>query len=164
MMAGTRLRDLASALFVLFASVAFLFWARTYSGQSRAMPELVAWATIVLASIEVVIQFDTAPSRWLRRLVSAKRIVEWKMEGEENATLGNVLRAIGWVVGYTVVLYFLGFLIATPIYVLLYMIFHGGHSVRNGVLTAAGTTLAIWLIFAVLFKYPLYPGVLFGGY
>ena len=164
MIAGAHWKNLSAALLVLFASIVFVFWARTYSGESRTMPELVAWATIVLASIDVLIQFDTAPSRWLRRLVSAKRIVEWKMEGEENATLGSVLWAVGWVAGYTVVLYFFGFLIATPIYVLLYMIFHGGHSVRNSVLTAAGTTLAIWLTFEVLFKYPLYPGVLFGGY
>ena len=164
MIAGARWKNLGAALLVLFAGIIFVFWARTYSGQSRAMPELVAWATIVLATIDVVIQFDTTPSRWLRRLVSAKRIVEWKMEGEENATLGSVLLAVGWVVGYAVVLYFFGFLLATPIYVLLYMIFRGGHSLRNSGLTAAGTTLAIWLTFEVLFKYPLYPGVLFGGY
>jgi hypothetical protein len=164
MMAGTRLRDLATALFVLFASVAFLFWARTYSGQSRAMPELVAWATIVLALVDVIIQFDTAPSRWLRGLVTANRIVEWKMEGEESASVTAVLLAIGWIVGYVVLLYFVGFLIATPIYVLLYMIFRGGHSIRNSILITAGTTLTIWLTFEVLFKYPLYPGVLFGGY
>jgi hypothetical protein len=44
------------------------------------------------------------------------------------------------------------------------MIFHGGHSIRDSVLVSVGTTLAIWLTFEVLFKYPLYPGSLFGGY
>ena len=164
MTAGTRWRNLGTAAFVLFASVVFLFWAQTYSGQSRTMPELVAWVTIVLATIDLIIQFDTAPSRWLRGLVTAKRIVEWKLDGDEDASLGSVLLAVGWIVGYVVLLYFLGFLIATPIYVLLYMIFHGGHSIRNSVLITAGTTLTIWLTFEVLFKYPLYPGVLFGGY
>jgi hypothetical protein len=46
----------------------------------------------------------------------------------------------------------------------LYMLLHGGHSLRNSLLVTAATTLAIWLIFEVAFKYPLYPGVLFGGY
>jgi hypothetical protein len=85
------------------------------------------------------------------------------MEGEEDVSFAKVILSIGWLAGYVVVLYFVGFLIATPIYVLLYMIFHGGHSIRNSVLVSAGTTLAIWLTFEVLFKYPLYPGVLFGG-
>ena len=164
MTAGIRWTNLGSALLVLATSIVFVFWSRTYSGQTRAVPELVAWITVVLALIDVIIQFDTAPSHWLRALVSAKRIVEWKLDGEEEATLRNVLLSIGWVVGFVVLLYFVGFLIATPIYVLIYMIFHGGHSVRNSVLTAAGTTLMIWLTFVVLFKYPLYEGVLFGAY
>jgi hypothetical protein len=96
--------------------------------------------------------------------VTAERIVEWKLEGEEEAGLGKIMLAIGWVAGYIVLLYFVGFLIATPIYVLFYMIFHGGHSIRDSVLVSVGTTLAIWLTFEVLFKYPLYPGSLFGGY
>jgi hypothetical protein len=149
---------------VLAGAIVVLLWARSYSGQARAMPELVAWATIALTLIDVIIQFDTAPSQWLRRLVTAERIVEWKLEGEEEAGLGKIMLAIGWVAGYIVLLYFVGFLIATPIYVLFYMIFHGGHSIRDSVLVSVGTTLAIWLTFEVLFKYPLYPGSLFGGY
>ena len=163
-MTAARWRDFATALFVLVGSVVFLFWARIYSGQSRAMPELVAWATIVLALVDVIIQLDSAPSRWLRGLVTAKRIVEWKVEGEESASVNAVLQAIGWIVGYVALLYFVGFVIATPIYVLLYMIFRGGHSIGNSILITVGTTLTIWLTFEVLFKYPLYPGVLFGGY
>ena len=96
--------------------------------------------------------------------MTAEKIVEWKLEGEEEASLSRVLLAIGWVAGYVILLYFVGFLISTPIYVLLYMIFHGGHSIRNSILMSVGTVLAIWLTFEVLFKYPLYPGVLFGGY
>jgi Tripartite tricarboxylate transporter TctB family len=163
MTAGIHWRNLGAALFILAISVVFVFWSRTYSGQTRTVPELVAWIAVVLALIDVVIQFDTASSRWLRALVSAKRIVEWKVDGDD-ATLPSVLLSIGWVVGFVVILYFVGFLIATPTYVLLYMIFHGGHSVRNSALAAAGTTLMIWLTFVVLFKYPLYEGVLFGAY
>jgi hypothetical protein len=164
MIAVINWRNLATALLVLAGAIVVLLWARSYSGQARAMPELVAWATIALTLIDVIIQFDTAPSQWLRRLVTAERIVEWKLEGEEEAGLGKIMLAIGWVAGYIVLLYFVGFLIATPIYVLFYMIFHGGHSIRDSVLVSVGTTLAIWLTFEVLFKYPLYPGSLFGGY
>lgn len=164
MIAAARWRNLGTALFVLCASVVFLFWAQGYPHQSRAMPELVAWATIVLALVDVIIQFDTAPSRWLRELVTAKRIVEWKLDGEEDATLGRALLAVAWVAGYAVLLYLVGFMIATPIYMFFYMIFWGGHSLRNSVLVTAGTTLTIWLTFVVLFNYQLYPGVLFGGY
>ena len=105
-----------------------------------------------------------------RRLVvstakqTAEKIVEWKMEGDEDAALTRILLAVAWVVAYLAALFLTGFMIATPIYVLLYMLIHGGRSLRDSALAAAATTLTIWLTFVVLFRYPLYPGVLFGGY
>ena len=164
MTSSVKWRELGPALFVLAGSIGFLFWTRAYPGRSSAMPELVAWVTIALSLIDVIIQFDTAPSRTLRRLVTANRIVEWKTEGEEDASFARIVVSIAWVVGYVVLLYFVGFMIATPIYMFFYMLIHGGHSLRNSVLMTAATTLAIWLTFEIAFKYPLYPGVLFGGY
>ena len=164
MTVSVKWRELGPALFLLVGSIVFLLWARVYPGRSGAMPELVAWMTIALSLIDVIIQFDTAPSRALYRMVTARRIVEWKMEGEADASFSRIALSIGWVVGYVCLLYFVGFLIATPVYMSLYMLLHGGHSVRNSMLLTAGTTITIWLTFEVAFKYPLYPGVLFGGY
>jgi hypothetical protein len=164
MTSSVKWRELGPALFVLAGSIVFLFWARSYPGRASAMPVLVAWVTIALSLIDIIIQFDTAPSRALRRMVTAKRIVEWKAEGEEDASFGRIALSIAWVAGYACLLYFVGFLIATPVYMFLYMLIHGGHSLRNSALMTVGTTLMIWLTFQVAFKYPLYPGVLFGGY
>lgn len=160
MTVATRWRDLGTALVVLIGSVIFLFWARGYSGQSGAVPGLVAWATIVLALIDVIIQLDTGPSRRLRQLVTAKKIVEWRLEGNDAAGFTVTLLAITWVIGYVLLLYLVGFIIATPIYLFLYMMLRGGHNFRSSVLVTVATTLAIWLTFQVLFRYPLYPGVL----
>jgi hypothetical protein len=164
MTASVRWRDLSVALLVLAASIGFLLWAKTYPPRSGAVPELVAWATIVLSLIDIVSQFETPWGLWLRRLVTAEKIVEWKMEGDEDASLGRILAAIGWVAGYVVMLYFIGFLIATPIYMFLYMHFHGGLRLLTNLLVTAGTALTIWVTFEIAFKYPLYPGVLLGGY
>jgi hypothetical protein len=164
MTAPIRWRDFSIALFVLTISVSFLLWARTYPPRSGAVPELVAWATIVLSLIDVAIQFETPWGRWLRRLVTAEKIVEWKMEGDEDASLGRILAAIGWVAGYVALLYFVGFLIATPVYMFFYMWLHGKLGMVTNLLVTAGTALTIWLTFEVFFRYPLYPGVLLGGY
>lgn len=157
-----RQREFWAALFVLALSVAFLLWARTYPGMSGAMPVLVAWGTIVLSLIDVVSQLETPFGRWLHRLVTADRIVEWKMEGDEDTPLARVLFSVAWVLGYLAALFLAGFLAATPIYIFLYMVIHGGRGLRDSALTAAATTLTIWLVFVVLFRYPLYGGLLFG--
>ena len=161
---AVRQRQFWSAISVLVLSIGFLLWAKTYPDDSGAVPVLVAWGTIVLAIIDVISQFETSFGRWVRRLITADKIVEWKMEGDETASVPRVLLSVAWVGAYLVALFLIGFIIATPIYVLLYMLIHGGRSLRDSALAAAATTLTIWLTFVVLFRYPLYPGVLFGGY
>jgi hypothetical protein len=162
--AAVRWRDLSAALIVFAASLGFLLWARAYPPRSGAVPEMVAWATIALTLIDIGSQFETTWGRWLRRLVTAEKIVEWKLEGDEDASPMRVAIAIAWVVAYVVLLYFVGFMIATPIYTFFYMWLYGGHTLRNSVLLTAATSLTIWLTFEVFFRYPLYPGVLLGGY
>jgi hypothetical protein len=161
----TSWRDFGAALFVLAGAIVFLLWTQTIPPRATAMPMLVAWLTIVLALIDVVSQTNTALGRYMRRFVSADRIIEWKVQGDgAEAGWGRILLSILWVAGYLAGIYFIGFLLATPSYVLLYMILHGGKSIRASATAAAATTLLIWLTFEVAFKYPLYPGALFGGY
>ena len=159
-----RQREFWAAIFVLALSVGYLLWAKTYPAEAGAVPVLVAWATIILSLIDAVSQFETPLGRWVRRLVTAEKIVEWKMEGDEDAALTRILLAVAWICGYLAALFLIGFIIATPIYILFYMLIHGRRSLRDSALAAAAATLTIWLVFVVLFGYPLYPGVLFGAY
>jgi hypothetical protein len=161
---AVRQREFWAAILVLALSIGYLLWAKTYPPAAGAVPVLVAWTTIVLSIVDAVSQFETPLGRWVRRLVTAEKIVEWKMEGDEDAPLTRILLAVAWISGYLTALFLIGFMIATPIYILSYMRIHGGRSLRDSALAAAATTVAIWLTFVLLFRYPLYPGVLFGGY
>jgi len=161
----TNWRDFGAALVMFAFAVVFLLWTQTIPARATAMPTLVAWLAIVLASIDVVAQTETAIGRVVRRFVSAEKVIEWKAQGDgEDATWGRVLLSVLWVVAYLAGVYLVGFLLATPLYVFLYMLLHGGKSLRAAAATAAVTTFLIWLTFEIAFKYPLYPGILFGGY
>lgn len=161
----TNWRDFGAALVVFAGAVAFLLWTQTVPARAAAMPTLVGWLTLVLALIDVVAQTDTVVGRAVRRFVSAEKVIEWKAQGDgEDATWGRVLLSVLWVVGYLASVYAVGFLVTTPLYVALYMLLHGGKSLRVAGITAVVTTVLIWLTFEVAFKYPLYPGILFGGY
>jgi Tripartite tricarboxylate transporter TctB family len=161
----TNWRDFGASLVVLAGAIGFLLWTNTVPARAAAMPTLVAWLTIVLALIDVVAQTETAVGRAFRRFVSAEKVIEWKAQGDgEEATWGRVLLSILWVIGYLGSVYVVGFLVATPLYVALYMLLHGGKSLRVAGVTAVVTTVLIWLTFEVAFKYPLYPGILFGGF
>jgi hypothetical protein len=161
----TNRRDFGAAVFVLVGAVVFLLWTQTIPPRATAMPTLVAWLTIGLALIDVVAQTETKIGRLFRRFVSAEQVIEWKAQGDgEEASWGRVLLSVLWVVGYLAGAYLVGFLVATPLYAALYMVLHGGKSLRAAVIAAVVTTVLIWLTFEIAFKYPLYPGILFGGY
>lgn len=161
---AVRQREFWAAVLVLVLSIGFLIWAKTYSPTPGAVPVLVAWGTIVLSLIDIVSQFQTPFGRWVRRLITADKIVEWKMEGDEDAFGSRIALSLAWLSGYLAALFLVGFIIATPIYIFGYMVIHGRRSVRDSVLASAATTLTIWLVFVKLFRYPLYGGLLFDGF
>ena len=161
----TNWRDFGAALVMLAFAVVFLLWTLTLPARAAAMPTLVAWLAIALTLIDVVAQTETTVGRVVRRFVSAEKVIEWKAQGDgEDATWGRVVLSVLWVVGYLAGVYLVGFLLTTPLYVFLYMLLHGGKSFRAAAINAAVTTFLIWLTFEIAFKYPLYPGILFGGY
>ncbi len=156
--------DFGAAVAVLALGIGFLAWAKTYPSQAAAVPTLVAWLTIVLALIDVAARTETALGRALRRVVSADQVIEWKTEGEDAAGARRIAASIFWVLAYLGGVALVGFLLATPAYILLYMKLHGGRSALAAALAAIGTTVAVWLTFELAFRYQLYPGLLFGGY
>jgi hypothetical protein len=156
--------DFGAALAVLAIGVGFLVWAKTYPPKAAEVPTLVAWLTIVLALIDAAARTETALGRALRRVVSAEQIIEWKTEGDREAGSRRVASSIFWVLAYLAGVALAGFLLATPAYIFLYMKLHGARSALAGALAAMGTTCGVWLTFQLLFHYPLYPGLLFGGY
>jgi hypothetical protein len=157
-------RDFGAALVVLAIAAGFLAWAHAYPPEVAAVPKLVAWITIVLALIDAAARTETAPGRALRRLVSAEHVVEWSAEGDREAGTRRIASALFWIVAYLGGVLAAGFLLATPLYVFLYMKLHGAKPALASALAALLTTAAIWLTFQTLFRYPLYPGLLFGGF
>lgn len=157
-------RDFTAAVVVLALAVGFLAWARTYPPKAAAVPTLVAWLTIVLALIDAAARTETVLGRALRRLVSAEQVIEWSAEGEREAGARRIAWSVFWVLVYLGGVLVAGFLLATPVYVFLYLTSHGRRAVLPSALAALLTTAGIWLTFQGLFRYPLYPGLLFGGY
>ncbi|MGA7487044.1 MAG: tripartite tricarboxylate transporter TctB family protein [Xanthobacteraceae bacterium] len=157
-------RDLGAGLVVLAIGLVFLLWSQIYPPRMSVMPKLVGWITIVLALIDIIAQFDTAPGRALRR-AAGLQIDDLGGGRKERAkpSWRRIVMAMLWVVGYVAAIYVIGLLTTTPIYIFFYMLLNGGKPVRASALTAVTLTAAIWFVFEYLFHYPLYPGLLFGG-
>ena len=164
MSATANRRDLGAGLVVLAIGVIFLLWSQIYPERMSAMPTLVGGITIVLALIDIAAQFDTALGRILRRVAGLELgSLATISERDDEPSWRRIAIAMLWVVGYVAAIYVAGFLAATPVYIFLYMFLHGRKPARASALSAVLTTIVIWFTFEYLFRYPLYPGLLFGS-
>lgn len=159
-----RWREFTTSLFILAVGVIYLIWARTYPSDMNAVPTLVAWLTIILASIDATSHTETRIGAAIRRFVG-QTSAEASSGDEKSVTPGwlPVIFSILWPLAYVVAVIVAGFLLATPVYIVLYMTMFGRKPLLMSTLTALITTAAIWIVFELLFHYPLFPGVLFGG-
>ncbi len=150
------------ALVLFLLSAGYLATAYGYSADSRAMPVLVAWSMLVLLLLDLASRTQTplghALTRWLNP--AAER-------ADDAAANGNTMRrqvaAVSWLAGFVVALVLIGVLYAVPLYVFASMRLRGRRSYLVSLAGAAGMVLIVWLLFAVLLRLQLYPGLLFGS-
>jgi len=161
MSTSTRLRDFAPSLIVLAISIVYALWAQIYPRGSGTVPALVAEATVVFALLDLVAHTNTRLGRLVRGAVGQP--LSSPDDTKEKPASRAVALSIGWPLVYVGAVIAFGFLVATPAYTWLYMWLYGRKSFVSSAMAACLTTLVIWFTFEVLFRYPLYPGMLFGG-
>ena len=157
-----RWPGLAASACVLALGVLFLIWAQGYAPRTREVPVLAAWLTIALALIDAAAQFETPWGRLVRRFVTARNVIAWKPSGEAGGW-DRAAASVLSVLGYVAALVMFGVYIATPAYVVFYMVLYGRKSPRQAVVAAVALTLALWLVFDLGFRYTLYNGMIFGA-
>lgn len=111
-----------------------------------AFPRFYAGALIVLAILLVV-------SDWLTRRSA--------VAPHDTPRYGRVAAGIGIVAGYIVLLSFVGYLIATPLFLTALMIVMQRKRLWLTLLLAIAITLILWLLFSMALQVPLPAGSLF---
>lgn len=124
--------------------------------EAVVLPILLSSAVFVLASIEL--------SRELRRKDRAQTSVDVRPEREAQAGVGlrRFGSALGWVAGFSLGIYVLGFIIAIPLFVLAY-VKRQGQSWPMAIGLAIIVIAFIYGAFQLGLKAPLYRGLVFGG-
>jgi hypothetical protein len=155
---GTPLRDYLAPLGLWVIAALYLAAAADYPPESRAFPAMVAWAMLVFVTLDLAsrtrTQVGTALTRWLNPASGLGQ-----PRTHTVYPVAKQVAAILWVAGFTAALVALGVLTAIPLFVFASMRWRGGRRYWVCVLTAAGATLFIWLLFSVLLRLQLYPGL-----
>ena len=144
---------------LLLAMAGVLVVSYGYGPAERALPVLVAWTTIALLVLEVLVQAGTPAGRRLDRLLQGQDTGP-KLERAPPATV--LIHAIGWPGLLLTLAVLIGILPAVLVYVFFSLKVAGGKSLRQALAIAVALTALSWLLFEWTMSYRLFRGVLIG--
>ncbi len=159
---GTPVIDYLPALALLVISVIYLVTAYGYRPEARAFPAAVAWVMLGLISLDLVSRTRTPVGEALLRWLNPAALEAPRIKQAQTA-VSKQLAAVLWIVALAVAFILIGILYAVPLYVFAAMRLRAGRSYAFSLVVGAGVTLVIWLLFSVVLRLELFPGILFGG-
>lgn len=164
MIFGQRWTHYLPPLVVLAVVAGFLAMTYQLPPAARTMPSLVGWAALALVGIDLLSRTGGPFGRALMRSLNPSGL---KLGAEEQAEAPAgrwpLLTGIGLVVLLVVAFLLVGVLVAAPLLIFTALMVAYRREVISNIAIAAVTTGVIWLLFSVLLRLHLYPGVLFGG-
>ena len=128
---------------IAYLAVALL----TLGPASRNVPLLAGGFTLALLVLEL-------SRSWTERRNSSDDVRTQRTDRNELTVLMSVAALVTGI-------YLLGFVVALPLYVFAAIRYIGKRSLRAAIATALITTATLYVAFAVLLSYRLFPGVLF---
>lgn len=151
----------AAALLAITAG--YLALAYGYAPESRLVPAGVAWVMIGLLALDLVARTRTRLGDIMNRWLNAATASPGTSKEDVAPPAGRQIAAVLWVAGFTAALALVGILAAVPLYVFASLRLRGRRAFGVCLAVAAGTALAIWLLFAVVLRIDLYPGLIANG-
>jgi hypothetical protein len=154
---GAALSDYLPALGLLVITSLYLYLSYGYPAKARAFPAMVAWVMLALLLLDLVSRTETRLGLAVMRALNPAQA-----RGSERAPSAlRQLSAMLWIAGFTTGIVLIGILSAVPLYVFAAIRFRGERGYLTALAAAAGATLFIYLLFGVVLRLNLYPGILF---
>ncbi|MFC1905703.1 tripartite tricarboxylate transporter TctB family protein [Chloroflexota bacterium] len=124
--------------------------------KTKLVPAFASWLIFVLAAIEL--------RKELRIKDEAKDTTDQNADSEQEVrsegTMWKTLLPFGWIVGFLLGVYLVGFLITIPLFILSYLKTYA-HGWLISIALAAVATGLIYAVFEVALQVRLFPGVIF---
>jgi hypothetical protein len=155
-----RLLQIRAPFFLLLVMVAVLIGAYAYEPAARALPVLVAWTTIILLLLELMVQARTSLGARIQNLLQVRG-------DDPEPKRVPISRALTYAVvwpGFLVILAaVIGILPAVLLYIFLSLRIVAGKAAQRALVVALAVTTLSWLLFEWVMSYQLYRGMLING-
>lgn len=150
-----RLTSLYFAFGVMALMLFFVHETYAYTGNVRAFPLIIGYTGIALSVLDILSVTDTRLGRLVSRVFGAA-LDEEKLTAPRLDRELLVFLTLGACV---VAIWLFGFLIASPLFVFLWMFVGGRKPFLVAALGGVVTLAFIFGLFEVILRYELYPGV-----
>lgn len=150
----TKKLDPSFWLSIFFCTViaAAVVTAAEWSWDTRLFPWVVGIPALALALWQLLADFRGAQSRIDSEEAPAPGLADAPVDETlpQAIRFRRTLRAMGWILGFVFGIWLLGFLVAIPLFVLLYLKMEAGAGTSVAIILALVTELFIWAVFDAL--------------
>jgi len=149
-------------LVLWLVAAGYVALAATYGREARMMPLLVGGLLVILVPLDIVSLSETAPGRWLRQSINPAAASELEAEAEAAAEANWRPRvvAVAWMLSLPLLIYLIGVVAATFLYVAGSLRALGRKRWRTAVGTGLAAAAVGYLLLQALLGIPLYEGLL----
>ena len=160
-----KLNDRTLFTFGVFVVVlAFLVLSLNYQPRARLVPLIIAVPTLLLTLFQLSIDMIPAVSRRFSFFQEYDLFgIDAGRAAEESRPAGNVFRRelsfASWLLLLMALIYFLGYLVTIPLFLILFMRFRSSESWRMTLSITAVTWAFVYVVFIVIMGAPLHEGV-----
>lgn len=121
----------------------------TLDADQRRVPMLTGYLTLVLLVLEAF------SNRFARRRTRDKS------PATPSIPVSREILALAYVAALVMGIYFVGYLVAIPVYLFVSLVWLGSQPVRRSAIITVTASIAIYLIFQLTLSYRLFKGLLF---
>jgi len=146
--------DIALSLSLAAFSAYIFFTASEFPGEAGTFPKLVSAATFILIIFQLILS-----------MYNIKRISHTESDIVEKKHINkNLMITIIGIIAYLVLIFFVGYLIATALYLSISIYLYGYHKKLNIGLITISMVVFLYIVFVLLLRINLPSGLLLGGF
>ncbi len=155
---GTPLRDYLPALGLFAVTLLYLYLSAAYPARAREFPAMVAWVMLALIALDLLSRTQTRAGLAIKRALNPASDLVPRASEHTQPTWRQVTSVL-WIAGFTTAMVLIGILGAVPLYVFSALRFRGERPLLICLIAAAGATAFIYLLFGMVLRLNLYPGI-----
>ena len=155
--------ELVFTTLMVLLSIGFVIGAFSYNPKPRMVPVIIGIATLVLGLISVV--HDIRPIGFITRfdmdIIDLGGKLDPKKQADETIDI-KLLVSIGWISGFFIVTFFLGFHFGIIAFVMAFLKIRGRVGWLKSIIMAVVAWGIVYVVFEIAMGFSLFKGIFFG--